>query len=318
MNTQRETDRPAPHRVLILGAGYAGMAAAIQLAARVRRQQDVLVTLVNAQDRFTERLRLHMAATGQQLGELSIPELLDGTGAEFVRGWVMAVDADARTVRIDGDRVLHYDTLVYGLGSVADTSSVPGVEEYAYTLNGPQEAEAVARRPRFAADRSQQRDATERFFTAATGGDMNSLLELLSPDVTLWTDGGGKVRQALRPVVGASTVAAWFAAIGTVTYQGVEPADMKAELVEINGGPGLVFSGAGRVIATVTFDFDAEPGRGPEAQVLESERSFRGMGGGTASHPPTLPAQLTECDRLATGRGHALACQIHRRDDPRR
>ncbi|MFD4897524.1 RNA polymerase sigma-70 factor [Streptomyces sp. NPDC058411] len=117
-----------------------------------------------------------------------------------------------------------------------------------------------ARRPRFAADRSQQRDATERFFTAATGGDMNSLLELLSPDVTLWTDGGGKVRQALRPVVGASTVAAWFAAIGTVTYQGVEPADMKAELVEINGGPGLVFSGAGRVIATVTFDFD-EAGR---------------------------------------------------------
>ncbi|MEU2677184.1 RNA polymerase sigma-70 factor [Streptomyces sp. NPDC007107] len=114
-----------------------------------------------------------------------------------------------------------------------------------------------ARRPRFAADRSQQRDATERFFTAATGGDMNSLLELLSPDVTLWTDGGGKVRQALRPVVGASTVAAWFAAIGTVTYQGIEPADMKAELVEINGGPGLVFSGPGRVIATVTFDFDA-------------------------------------------------------------
>ncbi|MFF6935307.1 MULTISPECIES: RNA polymerase sigma-70 factor [unclassified Streptomyces] len=115
-----------------------------------------------------------------------------------------------------------------------------------------------ARRPRFAADRSQQRDATERFFTAATGGDVNSLLELLSPDVTLWTDGGGKVRQALHPVVGASTVAAWFAAIGTVTYQGVEPADMKAELVEINGGPGLVFSGAGRVIATVTFDFDEE------------------------------------------------------------
>lgn len=33
---------------------------------------------------------------------------------------------------------------------------------------------------------------------------------------------------------------------------------MKAELVEINGGPGLVFSGAGRVIATVTFDFDEE------------------------------------------------------------
>jgi RNA polymerase sigma-70 factor (TIGR02957 family) len=115
-----------------------------------------------------------------------------------------------------------------------------------------------ARRPRFTADRSRQRDVTERFLAAATGGDINTLMELLSPDVTLWTDGGGKVRQALRPVVGAQTVAAWFAAIGKVTYQGVDPADMNAELAEINGGPGMVFSGLGRVIATVTFDFDVD------------------------------------------------------------
>ncbi|MDP9842129.1 RNA polymerase sigma-70 factor [Streptosporangium lutulentum] len=115
-----------------------------------------------------------------------------------------------------------------------------------------------ARRPRFTADRSRQRDVTERFLAAATGGDLNTLMQLLSPDVTLWTDGGGKVRQALRPIVGAQTVAAWFSAIGKVTYQGVEPADMNAELVEINGGPGMVFSGLDRVIATVTFDFDAD------------------------------------------------------------
>jgi ketosteroid isomerase-like protein len=115
-----------------------------------------------------------------------------------------------------------------------------------------------ARRPRFAADRSRQREVTERFFAAATGGDVNALMSLLSPDVALWTDGGGRVRQALRPVVGAAMVAGWFAAIGTVTYQGVEPADRTAELVEINGGPGIVFSGPERVIATVTLDVDAE------------------------------------------------------------
>lgn len=114
-----------------------------------------------------------------------------------------------------------------------------------------------ARRPRFTADRSRQREVMERFFAAASGGDINTLMELLSPDVILWTDGGGKVRQALKPVVGAQTVASWFAAIGTVTYQGVQPADMRAELVEINGGPGMVFSAPDRVIATITFDFDA-------------------------------------------------------------
>ncbi|SFP29821.1 NADH dehydrogenase, FAD-containing subunit [Amycolatopsis arida] len=145
MSAQHEAGTTV-HRVVILGAGYAGMAAAIQLAARVKRREDVRVTLVNAQERFTERLRLPMTATGQQLAELDIPELLEGTGVRFVRGWVTAVDADAKTVRIDDDRVLHYDTLVYGLGSAADTAAVPGVEDHAYTLNSAQDAEVLADR----------------------------------------------------------------------------------------------------------------------------------------------------------------------------
>ncbi|MEU0598180.1 RNA polymerase sigma-70 factor [Streptomyces sp. NPDC006393] len=132
--------------------------------------------------------------------------------------------------------------------------SEPAVRQAAHRAR----AHVRARRPRYTADRSRQREVTERFFAAATGGDVNTLMELLSPDVTLWTDGGGKVRQALRPVVGAVTVAGWFAAIGTVTYQGIEPADMSAALAEINGGPGIVFSGPDRVIATVTFDIDPE------------------------------------------------------------
>ncbi|MBP2327022.1 RNA polymerase sigma-70 factor (ECF subfamily) [Kibdelosporangium banguiense] len=113
-----------------------------------------------------------------------------------------------------------------------------------------------ARRPRFHADRARQREVTERFFAAATGGDINTLMQLLSPDVTLWTDGGGKVRQAMRPVIGADKVATWFAAISTRPYQGVEIADMTAELAELNGSVGIVFAGAGRVIATLALDLD--------------------------------------------------------------
>ncbi|MFI6458741.1 NAD(P)/FAD-dependent oxidoreductase [Streptosporangium amethystogenes] len=146
MTTRRETSMAAPHRVLILGAGYAGMAAAIQLAARTKGRKDVRVTLVNPQEWFTERLRLHIVATGQQVAEMNIPKLLEGTGARFVRGWVTAMDANARIVRIDDDRVLHYDTLVYGLGSVADAVTVPGVEEHAYTLDTAQDAEVLAER----------------------------------------------------------------------------------------------------------------------------------------------------------------------------
>jgi RNA polymerase sigma-70 factor (TIGR02957 family) len=115
-----------------------------------------------------------------------------------------------------------------------------------------------ARRPRFETDRTTKREVTERFFAAATGGDINELMELLAPDVTLWTDGGGKVRQALRPIEGIEKVAAWIGGVTTRPYEGVEITDMTAEMVEINGSPGILIAGAGRVIATLTVELDTE------------------------------------------------------------
>ena len=115
-----------------------------------------------------------------------------------------------------------------------------------------------ARRPRFETDRVKKREATERFFATVAGGDINELMELLAPEVTLWTDGGGKVRQAMRPIIGAANVARWIAGTIKRPYEGVEIADMAAEIVDINGGPGIVMSGGGRVIATFTVDLDAD------------------------------------------------------------
>jgi RNA polymerase sigma-70 factor (TIGR02957 family) len=113
-----------------------------------------------------------------------------------------------------------------------------------------------ARRPRFHQSRAQQEAVTARFLAAASGGDINALMDLLAPDVTLWTDGGGKVRQAMRPVSGASRVATWMAGVSSRPYEGVAPSSMTASLVEINGAPGIVFRGAGRVIGTLTLELD--------------------------------------------------------------
>jgi NADH dehydrogenase len=113
------------NEILILGSGYTGMAATMDLAGRLKGRDDVHITLVNPQTRFTERLRLHQTASGQALADLQIPDQLDGTGVDFVKGWVTGIDADAQTVRIDDAYILRYDTLVYALGSVADTEAVP-------------------------------------------------------------------------------------------------------------------------------------------------------------------------------------------------
>jgi NADH dehydrogenase len=136
------------HRVVVLGAGYTGMLAAIRLARRTRRA-GVRITLVNPSDRFTERLRMHQIAAGQELADVRIPDLLAGTGVAFVRGWATAVDPDRGAVVLDGGRAtLQYDTLVYALGSSTDTGRVPGADVHAFTLNSPQGAAGFAARLR--------------------------------------------------------------------------------------------------------------------------------------------------------------------------
>ncbi|WP_406470919.1 RNA polymerase sigma factor SigJ [Streptomyces sp. NBC_01615] len=69
-----------------------------------------------------------------------------------------------------------------------------------------------ARRPLYRAHPRVRRQATERFVAAALGGDIAALMEILAPDVTVWTDGGGKARSAgLRPVHGRDKAARLFA-----------------------------------------------------------------------------------------------------------
>ncbi|MBY8870620.1 RNA polymerase sigma-70 factor [Micromonospora sp. PLK6-60] len=149
---------------------------------------------------------------------------------------------------------------VFGFGHAEVADAVGRSEESVRQAAHRAREHVRARRPRFHADRARQRQVTERFLAAASGGDLNTLLELLAPDVTVWTDGGGKVRQAMRPVTGAAPVAAWFATLGRHPYQGVEFEAMTIEFVEVNGGPGIVFTGAGRVIAAMVLDVD-EQGR---------------------------------------------------------
>jgi NADH:ubiquinone reductase (H+-translocating) len=136
------------HHIVVLGGGYTGMMSAVRVASRTRRDA-AHVTIVNPSARFTERLRMHQIATGQHLAEVSIRQLLDGTGVEFVQGWASRIDPVAREVKVntvDGERRLAYDTLVYAVGSATDTSTVPGVDAHAYTLNNPREAARVAAR----------------------------------------------------------------------------------------------------------------------------------------------------------------------------
>lgn len=117
------------HRIVVLGAGYAGLAAARRLA---RTARDAQVTVVDAHATFVERVRLHQRAAGQATPTWDLRDVLESRGIRFVRALATEIDTVAKRVVLDVAPALDYDTLIYALGSVADVESVPGVAEYAY------------------------------------------------------------------------------------------------------------------------------------------------------------------------------------------
>ncbi|MFE7799506.1 NAD(P)/FAD-dependent oxidoreductase [Nocardia sp. NPDC057440] len=136
------------HRIVVLGAGYAGANAAGRLAKRLH-PADVDITLVNADPEFVERVRMHQLTVGQQLRTRVLTDVFADTGVRVVVARVAAVDADRKTVDIvaaDGYREIAYDTLVYALGSAAADSGVPGAAEHACDIAGKQSALRVRER----------------------------------------------------------------------------------------------------------------------------------------------------------------------------
>jgi RNA polymerase sigma-70 factor (ECF subfamily) len=127
--------------------------------------------------------------------------------------------------------------------------SVPAVRQLAHRAR----EHVQARRPRFDVDWHQQREVTERFLAAAAGGDIDGLMTVLAPDVTLLTDGGGKARAALRPITGAAKAARFLAAIAGRPYMGAAVSDMTLEAAEINGSPGTLITSGGRAIVALTL-----------------------------------------------------------------
>ncbi|WP_280339696.1 NAD(P)/FAD-dependent oxidoreductase [Nocardia neocaledoniensis] len=126
-------------RIVVLGAGYAGLSAARRLA----KTRDTTVTVVDTRAEFVERVRLHQAAAGQSIRHWDLREMLERKGIEYIRARVTALDPAAKRVDLDGEWSIGYDTLVYALGSAADRSSVPGIAEYAHSVATPEDLRAL-------------------------------------------------------------------------------------------------------------------------------------------------------------------------------
>ncbi|RKS08551.1 NADH dehydrogenase FAD-containing subunit [Nocardiopsis sp. Huas11] len=136
------------HRIIVLGAGYAGASAAGYLARHLH-PDDAEITVVNAEPDFVERMRLHQLAAGREQRRFGLAEMFAGTGIRLRVARVTAVDAERRTVTVadgEGSDRLGYDTLLYALGSASADHGVPGVDEHAFHIAARPSAQRLRER----------------------------------------------------------------------------------------------------------------------------------------------------------------------------
>lgn len=142
-----------PIRVVIIGAGFAGIHAYLELHKQLHHTRRLEITLVNKTDYFTFIPMIHEVATGLLLPSSitqPIRTLAHCCLKQFIEGEVQHINYDTQTVRImhgnlectDNDDhtpaqrniTVEYDYLIQGLGSKTNFFGVPGAAEHALPL----------------------------------------------------------------------------------------------------------------------------------------------------------------------------------------
>jgi NADH dehydrogenase FAD-containing subunit len=181
MNAAEMTKTLPAFDVVILGAGYAGLMAALRLS---RKRRKLRIALVSASDRFLERVRLQESIVAPVAARIpSISAFLARTNIEFFCGRVTSLDADRRCVRIASgaqERQILFDEAICAFGSDVNVDGVPGAAEYAYRLE-------VAEGPRSpSALRARLQENGDRPVRVITVGGAETSVEVAGEIKTAW------------------------------------------------------------------------------------------------------------------------------------
>jgi NADH dehydrogenase len=135
-----QTSKERPQRILILGGGFAGLYAAMELEKSVGRDPDVEIMLVNRENFFLFTPMLHeVAASDLDLTTIVNPVRRMLKRVNFFAGQVENIDLEKKRVEVSHgfdhhNHRLEYDRLVLGLGSITNFYNLPGLEQRALTM----------------------------------------------------------------------------------------------------------------------------------------------------------------------------------------
>ncbi|MDP3954008.1 MAG: NAD(P)/FAD-dependent oxidoreductase [bacterium] len=131
--------------ILILGGGFGGIKAALELHKKVGRHGDVKITLIDRENYQTFTPLLYEIASAYGIthhdpyhtklrGTVSIPygHIFKNKKVNLIQAEISKIDIQNHKVSTRGEEVFDFDYLVIALGSEVSTFGIPGVSEYAY------------------------------------------------------------------------------------------------------------------------------------------------------------------------------------------
>ena len=149
-----------PHRVLILGGGFAGL-----VAARTLKRADVEVTLLDRRNFHLFQPLLYQVATGSlSPADIAAPlrvVLSRQKNAEVLLGEAVDIDPAAKTVRLEDGDAFPYDTLIIATGSQTSYYGKDEWRENAPSLKSIEEATAMRHKLLYAFERAERAESEQ-------------------------------------------------------------------------------------------------------------------------------------------------------------
>lgn len=139
--------------IVILGAGFGGLRAALRLEKIIRRPDFLKryeIVIIDKNDFHTYTPLLYEVATTPEnvasncdlnrLATYDIRRIFRGREVSFVRGEVLEVDLSSRKIFLDGDRKIEFAYLITALGTETNFFDLPGIKKQAFCLKTYEDA----------------------------------------------------------------------------------------------------------------------------------------------------------------------------------
>jgi NADH:quinone reductase (non-electrogenic) len=128
--------------IVVLGAGYGGITAALRLSRLFRKHYNIKIHLIDKNPYHTLKTQLHEAAVHKNEVIIPIERIISKKNISFHCGTVTKIDLENKRIYTE-DEVINFRYIVIALGSKSNFSNIEGVGDFSFPLQSYEDAEKI-------------------------------------------------------------------------------------------------------------------------------------------------------------------------------